>query len=152
MPKDPEGRGGAAIMAGVALMAIACAGVPMLAGVGLVALIPGLGALHQPFAWMALHVLWMYPVLWLVGTVTDSVARHLAGPRRPGWFGTLVGDLIVWWAVAMMFTVMLSDTLGALLAAAIAVLLMKPFATWLERNTPEQDLRDGGEPHLPAGG
>lgn len=142
--RDRVGPGGFLIMSGILIGAIVGAAVPMIAGVGLVALIPRVGELNHPLPTILLHMLWMYPALWLVGTVVDSVAKHLVGGRPLGWFGTLVGDLITWWALSMMFTVVFRDLLGAMLAALVACLLMKPFMAWLERHTPDDE--GGAEP------
>lgn len=142
--KGRVGPGGFLIMSGILIVAVVGAGVPMIAGVGLIALIPGLGELNHSFPTVLLHMLWMYPLLWVTSTVTDSVSKHLVGGRPPGRLGTLIGGLITWWVVALMFTVVFRQPLGAILAGLVACLLMKPFAAWLERHTPNDDT--DGEP------
>lgn len=126
--------------------AILIAAVPMLVGVMLTALVPWFGHLSQTPLTALLHMLWMYPVLWAYCLIAEPVetfyvaaakqrATQHKGLLKPGAGITLLSNLSACLVVTLMYSVLFTDTLGALVAALITFLLFKPIVRLLERET-----------------
>ena len=136
---------GAIIMFWLLVAAIIVSTVPMMVGVAIVALIPGVGELQSLNPWLLLHFLWMYPAVWGLSLVVDSVLNHLFATGKSKKVGELLGNVLAWLLISWFFTVFFRDPLGALLAGLISAVTMKPFVTWLEKHAPKDDDDPGDD-------
>ena len=77
---------GAIIMFWLLVAAIIVSTIPMMVGVAIVALVPGVGELRSLNPWLLLHFLWMYPAAWASSLVISGAQRDPGGPhpRGPG--------------------------------------------------------------------
>ena len=125
---------GTLIMGGLLLGAIMAAAFPMIVGISLFGMLPGIGELKRPLPTVLLHVFWMYPVLWMVSSLVSAISTHVVGGRELGRVGTFVDGLITWWVITIMYTAIFHDMLGARLASLVTCLLLKPVVSWLERH------------------
>ena len=136
---------GAIIMFWLLFAPIIVSTIPMMAGVAIVALIPGLGELRSLNPWLLLHFLWMYPAAWASSMVVSPVLKHLLATGNSRKFGELLEDLLIWLLISWFLTVFFREPLGALLAGLISAITMKPFVTWLEKHTPKDDGDPGDD-------
>ncbi|MBB1585993.1 MAG: hypothetical protein HG423_004215 [Propionibacterium sp.] len=136
---------GAIIMFWLLVAAIIVSTVPMMVGVAIVALIPGVGELQSLNPWLLLHFLWMYPAAWASSSVISPVLKHPFATGNSRKFGELLENLFIWLLISWFFTVFFRDPLGALLAGLISAVAMKPFVTWLEKHAPKDDDDPGDD-------
>lgn len=134
---------GALIMLSLLIGAVIVAGMPIIIGIIVVALMPNIGRLAHSATWVFAHVLWIYPVIWLVTLITDSVVKHLTGGRKLGPVGAVVDGAFVWLVIALLYSLIFTEPLGAAMAALITVLLFRPCLDWLEKHTPTTARDDG---------
>ena len=87
---------GAIIMFWLLVAAIIVSTIPMMVGVAIVALIPGVGELQSLNPWLLLHFLWMYPAVWGLSLVVDSVLNHLFATGKSKKVGELLGNVLAW--------------------------------------------------------
>ena len=130
---------GAIIMFWLLIAAIIVSTIPMMVGVAIVALIPGVGELRSLNPWLLLHFLWMYPAAWASSLVVSPVLKHLFATGNSRKFGEVLEDLLIWLLISWFLTVFFREPLGALLSGLISAITMKPFVTWLEKHTPKDD-------------
>ncbi|UNX54799.1 hypothetical protein MF406_00380 [Georgenia sp. TF02-10] len=136
---------GGVVMTLLFLAALCAACLPLLAGLVVAAYVPGTGDLRtETGGSRLLHLLRMYPAVFLFATVLGGVRKYLerAGPRR--WVAA-GEELAMWLFVSALFTVFFEQAAGALLGAAIALLLYWPFVRFLERGA-EKNGPDPEEP------
>jgi len=125
--------------------AIIVSTIPMMVGVAIVALVPGVGELRSLNPWLLLHFLWMYPAARASSLVISPVLKHLFATGNSRKFGELLEDLLIWLLISWFFTVFFRDPLGALLAGLISAVTMKPFVTWLEKHAPKDEDDPGDD-------
>lgn len=134
---------GGTVMALLFLGAVLLASIPLLAGVVVGALVPGIGGLRPGSGpGQLLHLLWIYPVLFLVATVVDGVGKYFRDGGDRSAAGTATELVVLWFAVTLMLTVFLEHPGGAALASAVAMLLYRPFVRHLERQAEEDEPED----------
>ena len=136
---------GAIIMFWLLVAAIIVSTIPMMVGVAIVALVPGVGELRSLNPWLLLHFLWMYPAARASSLVISPVLKHLFATGNSRKFGELLEDLLIWLLISWFFTVFFRDPLGALLAGLISAVTMKPFVTWLEKHAPKDEDDPGDD-------
>lgn len=130
----------------VAVAFTVVAALPMAVAIGVSAAVPGAGLLKDEVGvWSMVHLLWMYPALFMVGTVYDGVASF-ATERRPGPVAECIGLVVQWGALTAMFLVFFRGLVGASLGAALALVLFTVFVGGLERRlAAEEDGSDAPE-------
>lgn len=146
MPDDQTSRG--ALWVPVLLIgAIFVASLPMLAGILVTALVPWFGHLRVPVWTVLLHMLWMYPTLWLYSLISDPIEKFYVaaakqraaeqgpGRFRPGLWIERLADLCGWGMLSLIYISVFSDALGVMFASLITALLYKPTVAFLERNS-----------------
>lgn len=125
------------------LGAVCAAALPLVVGVIAGAYLPEhLGGLRTDGGpWRLLHLLWVYPVLYVVATIVEGVLKHLGlgDSRAPAVI--VVEALILWFALTLMFAVFFERFAGAALGAAVGLAVLVPFVRALDRagDTEEQD-------------
>ncbi|MBB1484961.1 hypothetical protein H5392_13955 [Tessaracoccus sp. MC1865] len=150
MSADDPARHGPAWVPLLLAGAVLVAALPMLAGIVVTAAVPWFGTLRVPVWTVLLHVLWMYPVLWLYSLVADPIekfyvtaATHNPGrnPGRlpPGFWIERLADVAAWLVLALMYTVVFTDTVGVLVSSLLTALLYKPTLALLERTAPPEN-------------
>jgi len=87
---------GVIIMFWLLVAAIIVSTVPMMVGVAIVALIPGVGELQGHNPWLLLHFLWMYPAVWGLSLVVDPVLNYLFATGKSKKVGELLGNVLAW--------------------------------------------------------
>ena len=128
---------GTAIMLALLVATIIAAAVPMVVGIAVVAVVPWIGELrHQDATWVLLHLLWMYPALWLFTFASSAIARAVLRGRPLGSVGRVVERVTTWAVIAVMYSVIFDDVLGYAVAALITCVLWGPAVRWLRRRTP----------------
>lgn len=140
----PVTFGGVIIMFWLLVAAIIISTIPMMLGVAIVVLVPGVGEIRSLNPWFLLHFLWMYPAAWASSLVISPVLKHLFATGNSRKFGELLEDLLIWLLISWFLTVFFREPLGALLAGLISAITMKPFVTWLEKHAPKDDDDPGG--------
>ncbi|OUE24333.1 hypothetical protein [Clavibacter michiganensis] len=144
---------GGAIMLLLFLGAVFVASLPMIAGIFAAALLPQTGGLRDDVGTPhLLHLLWIYPGLFLVGSVVDAVGKHLRGSRPRGPVGTVVELVVLCSLLSLMLGVYFARPEGAVLAAGIALLLYWPFVKGMERRTARRDAEQDSPPDGIAAG
>ncbi len=116
------------------LLGVVCVvSVPFLAGLVLTAVLPEVGALRdEGGAWKLLHMLWIYPVFFVVAGILEPLTKTLAlSVWRPAVVVLEVG--LLWALLTWMFTVYFEHPVGAGIAAAVGIALLVPFTRLLER-------------------
>ena len=134
---------GAIIMFWLLIAAIIFSTIPMMVGVAVVALIPGIGELRSTNPWHLLHFLWMYPAVWVFSLIIEPILKHLFATGNSRKFGDFLEDLLMWLLISWFYTVFFRDPSGALLAGLISISLLKPLVDWLEKHAPaDKDGQD----------
>ena len=135
---QPVSFWGAIIMLWLLAAISAVAAVPMAVGVVSVALIPGVGELRSHDPWLWLNLLWMFPALWVITVVIDKFLTALLVMGIFRRIDDVFEDLLVWFAVAWLFTTFFQGLLAALTASLISLVLMKLLLDWLEEHPPRE--------------
>ncbi|CAQ02043.1 putative integral membrane protein [Clavibacter sepedonicus] len=119
----------------------------MVAGLFAGALLPQAGGLRDEVGTAhLLHLLWIYPLLFLAGTVVDAVGKHVRGSRPAGVIGSGVELVVLWAILSLMLGVYFARAEGAVLAAGIAMLVYWPFVKGMERKTARRDAEQDSPP------
>ena len=130
---------GAVIMFCLLVAISAVAAVPMAVGVVGVALIPGVGELRSHDPWLWLNLLWMFPAFWVITVVIDKFLTALLVMGIFRRIDDVFEDLLMWFAVAWLFTTFFQGLLAALTASLISLVLMKFLLDWLEKHPPREN-------------
>ena len=131
---------GAFAMFWLLLAAIVASSIPMMLGVAITAPIPWLGELKSFTPWHILHFLWMYPLLWCTGAVSEPTIKYLFSANPDSRLAQFIDDSISCLAIALMYyIVFFQHPLGAIFAATISVLVMKFYVEWSEKRSPPDD-------------
>ena len=145
-PKNqPTTFWGAVIMFCLLVAISAVAAVPMAVGVVGVALVPGVGELRSHDPWLWLNLLWMFPAFWVITTVIDASLTALLVTGIFRRIDDVFEDLLMWLAVAWLFTTFFQGLLAALMASLIALVLMKFLLDWLEKHPPRESEKAARE-------
>ena len=135
---QPVSFWGAIIMLWLLAAISAVAAVPMAVGVVSVALIPGVGELRSHDPWLWLNLLWMFPAFWVITVVIDKFLTALLVMGIFRRIDDVFEDLLMWFAVAWLFTTFFQGLLAALTASLISLVLMKFLLDWLEKHPPRE--------------
>ncbi len=121
------------------------AALPLLVGLVLAGMVPEVGRLRSAGGgWQLLHLLWIYPVLFVVvGMLEPRAGRARSRGRRV--LALAVELPLAWLVLTVLFGVLFVHPGGAAIAAAVAVASLAPFARLLERTVPPDapDVPDG---------
>ena len=142
---QPVSFWGAIIMLWLLAAISAVAAVPMAVGVVSVALIPGVGELRSHDPWLWLNLLWMFPAFWVITVVIDKFLTALLVMGIFRRIDDVFEDLLMWFAVAWLFTTFFQGLLAALTASLISLVLMKFLLDWLEKHPPRENEKAARE-------
>lgn len=130
---------GAIVMPLLLLGALCAVSIPLIAAIILGSCMPTVGELRPGNGWRLLHLLWMYPVMYLVEVVAGGFNRHFTGVSEPRGVAGVVVGAIIWLALSAMFGVFFVHPAGAALTAAAALALSRPFLRMIERATEKRE-------------
>ena len=149
MMKEPQGQGtsfwGAIIMFWLLIIAVLGTSIPLMLGMAVVALVPSIGELRSRDPLLLLNFLWMFPLFWFSCMVVEAVLKLLFRARESKKFQEILGDLVLWLLLSLMYTIFFRDPLGALIAGLLSRIFLKPFAVWLEKHAPKDDDDPGDD-------
>lgn len=147
--------GGGVVMLLLLVGAVAVAALPLVVGLVAGAYLPdGVGGLRtEGGPARMLHLLWVYPVLWVAALVVDALVKYVTFGRRPGPVALAVEVLVMWVVLTLLYGVFFERVQGAALAAAVALLVLVPFVRLLEKGAEDDEPDDGaGGAHEDDGG
>lgn len=136
-----SGPGGTAIMAGLLLGAILAASLPLFIALLVTNALPGVGELRTGGGPLRLvHLLWVYPAMWIGASIATGVAKGLRLRGKPKVAQVVAEYAITWSATTLiMLVAFFEDLAGAFLSASIALLLYLPFVRFLERGAKKDE-------------
>lgn len=135
-------RGG--VMSALLLGAVAVAALPLAVGIVVGALVPEVGQLRtEDGAWRLLHLLWVYPGVFVLATISEGVAKHVAG-APPRGAGAVVEAVVLWAGLTLMFGVFFHHPASAAIGAGTGLLATWPFTRALERAAERADEARAG--------
>jgi putative membrane protein len=130
---------GAIIMFWLLVVVVLGTSIPLMLGMAVVALVPGVGELRSRDPWLLLHFLWIFPLFWLSCMVVEAVLKFLFRTRESKIFQEILENLVLWLLLSLLYTIFFRDPLGALMAGLLSRVFLKPFADWLEKHAPKDD-------------
>jgi hypothetical protein len=125
------------------------AALPLLVGLVLAGLVPEVGRLRGAGGgWQLLHLLWIYPVFFVVvGMLEPRAGRVRSRGRRV--LARVVELVLAWLVLTVLLGVFFVHPGGAAIASAVAVVSLAPFARLLERTVPRGAHEGPGDADRP---
>lgn len=120
--------------------AIAFASLPLVAGLVLSALIPSVGALRVDSGWALLHLLWIYPVIYVASVIVEPIEKVAIMMGAPRVLTKIASTALFLALVTGLFLVFFESWIGAAIAAAVGGLMLWAFVKLLPTDSaPESD-------------
>ena len=107
--------------------AIAVASLPLVAGLVVSALIPSVGALRVDSGWALLHLLWIYPVIYVVATIVEPLEKVAIISGTPRVVAKTASSAVFLVVLTGLLLVFFDSWIGAAIAAATGGLMLWAF-------------------------
>lgn len=118
----------------LAVLLVAFAALPMVAGTVIVMLLPGVGVPNDNFGLPSLlHMLWIFPVIYMVENVIEGLVAYFDGIDFESKPVQVASFVVQWLALTLMYAVFFKHPEGAALAAFVSMILAVPFLAYLEK-------------------